>query len=50
MQEDKVNAVFTNRGTVKAKIVINAAGLWSDKIAYFADDRFFQSIRVKVWI
>ena len=41
MQEDKVNAVFTNRGTVKAKIVINAAGLWSDKIAYFADDRFF---------
>ncbi|WP_428769139.1 FAD-dependent oxidoreductase [Treponema sp. HNW] len=41
MRENKINAVFTNRGTVRAEIVINAAGLWSDKIAQFAGDRFF---------
>ena len=36
-----ISALHTNRGTVKARIVINAAGVWSDKIAAFAEDRFF---------
>ena len=36
-----VRAVNTTRGTVKTHIVINAAGLYADKIAEFAGDRFF---------
>jgi glycerol-3-phosphate dehydrogenase len=41
MQQNKIQQVQTNRGNFTAKTVINAAGLWSDKIAEFADDRFF---------
>lgn len=37
----KITAVKTNRGTVRPKAVINAAGTFSDKIAEMADDRFF---------
>lgn len=36
-----ISTVHTNRGTLKARLVINAAGVWSDKVAGFADDRFF---------
>ncbi|MEG2085402.1 MAG: NAD(P)/FAD-dependent oxidoreductase [Clostridia bacterium] len=36
-----IESVFTNRGTIKPKIVINAAGAFSDKIADMAEDRFF---------
>lgn len=38
---EKIVSVTTNRGTVYPKIVINAAGVWSDKIAEMAGDRFF---------
>ena len=36
-----ISAVHTNRGTLNARLVINAAGVWSDKIAECAGDRFF---------
>lgn len=37
----RITGVCTNRGVVHAKIVINAAGVWSDTVAGFANDRFF---------
>jgi glycerol-3-phosphate dehydrogenase len=36
-----IKAVDTTRGTVKTRILINAAGLYADKIAEYAGDRFF---------
>ena len=41
MKKNKIIGVETNRGIVSAGVVINAAGVWADKIASFADDRFF---------
>lgn len=38
---DTIKSVQTNRGMIYPKIVINAAGLFSDKIADMAKDRFF---------
>ncbi len=40
-ENGKILSVTTNRGTVYPKIVINAAGVWSDKVAEMAGDRFF---------
>lgn len=36
-----VTAVQTNRGRIKCRLLINAAGVWSDKVADMAGDRFF---------
>jgi glycerol-3-phosphate dehydrogenase len=36
-----IKGVDTTRGTVKTGVLINAAGLYADKIAEFAGDRFF---------
>ena len=36
-----IKAVDTTRGIVKAGILINAAGLYADRIAEYAGDRFF---------
>ena len=36
-----ISAVHTTRGTIRTRLVINAAGVWADKIAGFAEDRFF---------
>jgi len=36
-----VKAIDTTRGTVKAGTLINAAGLYADRIAEYAGDRFF---------
>lgn len=43
MKKDKANiiGVVTNKGTIKPKIVINAAGVCSDLVAEMANDRFF---------
>jgi glycerol-3-phosphate dehydrogenase len=41
MNEDRIAEVVTTRGAVKAGVVINAAGIWADTVAGFADDRFF---------
>jgi len=40
IENDKVQGVFTNRGEFKADLIINAAGLYSDKIAKMAGDEF----------
>ena len=41
VENGKITAVKTNRGTIRPKIVINAAGVWADKIAEMAHDRFY---------
>jgi glycerol-3-phosphate dehydrogenase len=40
-EDSGIKAVDTTRGTVKTGMVINAAGLYADKIAEYAGDRFF---------
>lgn len=40
-KDGKVVSVSTNRGTIYPKIVVNAAGVFSDKIAEMAGDRTF---------
>ena len=41
VEDGSVGAVETTRGTIKTRILINAAGLYADKIAEFAGDKFF---------
>jgi len=41
MEQGRIVGVKTNQGLLRAGAVVNAAGVWSDKIAGFADDRFF---------
>lgn len=41
VENNKIIAVKTNRGTIYPKLVINAAGTFSDIIADMADDRTF---------
>lgn len=36
-----ITELVTNRGTCRTKLLINAAGVWADKVAGFAGDRFF---------
>ncbi|MCQ2566993.1 MAG: FAD-dependent oxidoreductase [Mogibacterium sp.] len=40
-QSKTITAVHTNRGTVYPRLVINAAGVWSDRIAAMGGDEFF---------
>ena len=37
----RIARIETNRGTLKASVVVNAAGTWSDVVAGLAGDRFF---------
>ncbi|MBF9015098.1 FAD-dependent oxidoreductase [Oceanispirochaeta sp. M2] len=41
LDEGRVSSIETNRGRLRAGVLINAAGVWSDKLAEMADDRFF---------
>ncbi len=41
VKNNKIESVITNRGIIYPKIVINAAGVFSDKIAELACDKFF---------
>ena len=41
VKDGKIISVKTNRGTLYPKLVINAAGVFSDEIARMANDRFF---------
>ena len=41
VENDKIISVETNRGTIYPKVVINAAGVYSDVIADMAGDRTF---------
>ncbi|MBN2651588.1 MAG: NAD(P)/FAD-dependent oxidoreductase [Spirochaetales bacterium] len=38
---DGIYSVATNKGSIKAGLVINSAGAWADKIAEFAGDKFY---------
>jgi len=40
-EDNSIKAVDTTRGTIRTRFLINAAGIYSDKIAEFAGDRFF---------
>ena len=40
-KDGKILSVSTNRGIIRPKVVINAAGVYSDKIAAMVDDQFF---------
>ncbi|MBE0480458.1 MAG: NAD(P)/FAD-dependent oxidoreductase [Dehalococcoidia bacterium] len=40
-ENGRVRAVDTTRGTIRTRILVNAAGLYSDVIAALAGDRFF---------
>lgn len=41
LNEGRIEAVKTNRGEVKGKVIINAAGVYADEIAAMADDKYF---------
>ncbi len=41
LKDNKIIKVLTNRGTIIPKVVVNAAGIFSDMIANMADDRTF---------
>jgi len=41
MDGERIASVKTNRGTIYPRLVVNAAGTFSDKIAAMADDQFF---------
>ncbi|MEA4893856.1 MAG: NAD(P)/FAD-dependent oxidoreductase [Oscillospiraceae bacterium] len=41
LEEDRIISVSTNRGTVYPKVVVNAAGVYTEEIARMAHDRFF---------
>ncbi len=40
-EQDRIEAVRTNNGMIHCKVLINAAGCWSDRIAELAGDRYF---------
>lgn len=40
-ENEQIISVDTNRGTIYPKVVINAAGIFADKIANMAGDQFF---------
>jgi glycerol-3-phosphate dehydrogenase len=40
-EDSTIKAIDTTRGTVRTGILINAAGLYADRIAEYAGDRFF---------
>lgn len=41
LEQGRIAGVRTNRGLLRAKVVINAAGVWADTVAGYAGDRFF---------
>jgi len=41
LERDQIVSVLTNRGTVYPKVVVNAAGVFSEDVADMANDRFF---------
>lgn len=41
MEGQRITHVHTNRGRIRVGAVVNAAGVWADKVAGFAKDRFF---------
>lgn len=39
--KDTITNITTNKGSISAKVVINAAGVYTDKIAEMVNDRFY---------
>ena len=39
--DGRITAVYTNRGTIRPRVVVNAAGVFADEIARMAGDRFY---------
>lgn len=40
-EDNKVTGILTNKGIILTKMIINAAGLYADEIAKFADDEIY---------
>lgn len=40
-ERNKISSVVTNRGVLRAGVVVNASGNWADVVAEMAGDRFF---------
>ena len=41
VEDNQIQAVHTNRGTIYPKVVVNAAGVFAEDVAAMAGDRFF---------
>ncbi len=41
VENGRICAVHTNRGTVRPRVVVNAAGVFADEIARMAEDQFY---------
>lgn len=41
LEQGRITGIKTNRGLLRAGVVINAAGVWADVVAGYAGDRFF---------
>lgn len=41
LQNDSIKEVITNKGKIKAKIVVNASGTYAEEIAKMANDQFY---------
>ncbi|MGB9789273.1 MAG: NAD(P)/FAD-dependent oxidoreductase [Thermotoga caldifontis] len=41
IEDERIEAVVTNRGTIFPRLVVNAAGVWADHVAALANDEFF---------
>lgn len=41
VEKNEIKGVITNKGIIKSKYIINAAGLYADEIAEMAGDRFY---------
>ena len=41
LENGRIAGVVTNRGTIRPRVVVNAAGAFADKVAEMANDRFF---------
>ena len=41
MDKNHISTIKTNRGILRADVVVNASGIWSDVVAGYGNDRFF---------
>ncbi len=41
LEDGRILGVLTNRGTIRPRVVVNAAGTFADKVAEMANDRYF---------
>jgi glycerol-3-phosphate dehydrogenase len=41
VEKGRITAIRTNRGRLRGRVVINVAGVWADRVAELAGDRFY---------